>query len=78
MIGFLSALVYIPIAEALGELILAHIEAAKIKVSLKINQYTKDIQEIQEQLQPTATHTIGFDISQDGDDFQEEDLEDDE
>ena len=78
MVGFLSALVWIPIAESLGELVLAHIEAAKVKVSLKINQYTKNIQEIQAEMQPTATHTIGFDISQDGDCFDEEDPEDDE
>lgn len=64
-----------PVIESLTELILTAIEAAKVKISLKINQYSKNVQEIQESMIPTATHSIGFDIAQEGEEYFDDDEE---
>lgn len=64
-----------PVIESLTELILTAIEAAKVKISLKINQYSKNVQEIQESMIPTTTHSIGFDITQEGEEYFDDDEE---
>jgi hypothetical protein len=70
LVGAVSALCLYPIAESATELVLTAIEAKKVKISLQINQYSKKVQEIQEEMTPQKSFNIGFDIEQEGEDFE--------
>nr|DAT43610.1 MAG TPA: hypothetical protein [Caudoviricetes sp.] len=62
ILGFVSAICFLPLIESLTELIQVALEVPKGKLSKKVIKINNELQDIQEQSEPVNTCTIGFQI----------------
>lgn len=62
ILGFVSAICFLPLIESLTELIQVALEVPKGKLSKKVIKINNELQDIQEQPEPVNTCAIGFQI----------------
>jgi hypothetical protein len=60
LIGVFFTIFLYPVLSGLGEIVLTWVEVIKAKMSLKITNYSKEIQQIQESSIPSQSFAIGF------------------
>lgn len=60
ILGFVSAICFLPLIESLTELIQVALEVPKGKLSKKVIKINNELQDIQEQSEPVNTCAIGF------------------
>ena len=74
MLGLVTAVLFIPLLEGISELILSGFEVIKGYFALRISQYNGEIQKIQMPSSTGEKHVIGFAISEEEGDYEDEDI----
>ena len=75
ILGVLSTIIVLPVLQYCSDLICTFIDLFKSKINIEICKCTSEIQKIQDNINPTESNVIGFEIPSECYDECEEDEE---